>query len=170
MITAGSRSALSSPLLLLRSLPALAWMAAIVYSSDQARPFGRSAAAPLDSLAHFAQYAVLFGLLWLAATSFQWCRNHPTGALIAAAAVSILFAGSDELHQVFVRGRSGSATDLGVDIAGVIASAAFLKFTGAVQHSIWNAYAKRKSGGCGHLSSRVQSSKPDSPSAGGRAQ
>lgn len=121
---------------LLRCLPALTWMAAIIYSSHQAQPLGQSVAAPLDSLAHFALYAILFGLLWFAATGFRQLRRHPAAALIVAAAVAVPFAVSDELHQAFVRGRSASLVDLSVDVASVVAGAAFLRSADVVQRAV----------------------------------
>jgi VanZ family protein len=171
VISAKDWSALSSGAsLLLRSLPALAWMLAIAYSSQQTRPLGRGVAAPLDSLAHFAEYAILFALVWLAAKGFRYCRNQPNAALIVAAAVCVPFAASDELHQVFVRGRSGSATDLGMDIAGMIASAVLLRSAEALQQMVSNASAGAKSTDHRYPSSQLVSRHPDMPSQEEREQ
>ena len=178
MISAKDWSALSNGAsLLLRSLPALAWMSAIVYSSHQTGPPGRGVAAPpdsiahfADSLAHFAEYAILFALVWLAAKGFRYCRNQPNAAVIVAAAVCVPFAASDELHQVFVRGRSGSATDLGMDIAGMIASAVLLRSAEALQQMVSNASAGAKSTDHRYPSSQLVSRHPDMPSQEEREQ
>lgn len=68
-------------------------------------------------VAHFTEYAILAGL---------WCfALVPTlGAkgLVAAAAISILYAVSDEIHQSFVDGRDSDPVDVLVDSAGVAAA------------------------------------------------
>lgn len=62
----------------------------------------------LRKLAHFAEFAVLGGLL------YRWLRHSP-----AALAAGLAYAATDELHQAFVRGRQGSPLDWLVDAAGV---------------------------------------------------
>jgi VanZ family protein len=57
--------------------------------------------------AHMTEYAILAVLLWRA------LRNE-----LAALAVAIAYAGTDELHQTFVRGRHGSPVDAAIDALG----------------------------------------------------
>ena len=64
----------------------------------------------LRKLAHFAEYAVLGALLYRA-----------FGREPAAIAVAAAYAVTDEVHQVFVRGRHGSPLDWLVDAAGATA-------------------------------------------------
>jgi len=63
----------------------------------------------LPNLAHLAEYALLFTLLWRASKSF------PFSLFLA-----ILYAFSDELHQSFVPTRTASINDILVDILGVL--------------------------------------------------
>jgi len=62
----------------------------------------------LRKLAHMAEYAVL-GLLLARAV------RRPSVALI----LGVLYAVSDEVHQMFVAGRQGSPLDVVVDAVGV---------------------------------------------------
>ena len=68
----------------------------------------------LRKLAHMAEYGLLF-LLWLRALG----TNHG----LAAAAVTLAYAATDELHQSFVEGRNGTPVDVLIDAAGVAIAA-----------------------------------------------
>ena len=57
--------------------------------------------------AHMTEYAILSVLLWRA------LRNE-----LGALAIAIVYAGTDELHQAFVRGRHGSPVDAAIDGVG----------------------------------------------------
>lgn len=92
--------------------PVVAWAAVI---------FALSSVASLESglgnwdlvlrkLAHVAEYAVLGALLVRA-------LGRPSPALLLGVAYAI----SDEVHQHFVRGRSGTVLDVGIDAVGVAA-------------------------------------------------
>jgi VanZ family protein len=73
----------------------------------------------LSISAHFAEYAVLAGLLWSA------LRNSPSlagRAVPLSFAVAVLYAISDEFHQSFVPGRHSDPRDVVVDAAGVLAA------------------------------------------------
>ncbi|WP_082053577.1 VanZ family protein [Gordoniibacillus kamchatkensis] len=70
---------------------------------------------------HVAEYALL-AWLWM-----RTMRTWPAGrsrlqAAAIAAAISIVYAASDEWHQTFVPGRTGHAVDVAVDAAGVAAA------------------------------------------------
>jgi VanZ family protein len=72
----------------------------------------------LRKLAHFTEYLVLSVLLYQAlGTNRRWQLRAACGALAIAAA----YAAVDEVHQTFVMGRKGAATDSLVDIAGATA-------------------------------------------------
>lgn len=62
----------------------------------------------LRKLAHFTEYAVLGGLLARAVAG------------VAALALGIAYAVTDEVHQTFVAGRSGSLRDVAIDGMGVL--------------------------------------------------
>ena len=63
----------------------------------------------LRKLAHATEYAILALLLARATGSHAW-----------AFALTVAYAGSDEFHQTFVRGRHGSPIDVGIDAAGAL--------------------------------------------------
>ena len=59
--------------------------------------------------AHMTEYAVLAVLLVRATRSFMW-----------AFVLAVAYAGSDEFHQTFVRGRHGTPIDVGIDAVGAL--------------------------------------------------
>jgi VanZ family protein len=61
----------------------------------------------LRKIAHAAEYGLL------AALTMRWLRSAPI-SLVAASAYAV----TDEVHQLFVRGRSGSPVDWAIDTAG----------------------------------------------------
>jgi VanZ family protein len=65
-------------------------------------------------LAHFVQFALL-------AAAWSWTLAPSLGrrALVAAAAISLAYAISDEYHQSFVEGRDSDPLDVLVDGAGI---------------------------------------------------
>jgi VanZ family protein len=69
----------------------------------------------LRKLAHLGEYAVLGALLYRAA------RREP-----AAIVLGSLYAVTDEVHQTFVEGRTGSPVDWLIDTAGVVAGVLLL--------------------------------------------
>ncbi len=64
----------------------------------------------LRKLAHMTEYGLLFVLWWRA---FRW------RAPLAAALIAVAYAGTDEVHQLFVEGRHGTPVDVGIDAVGV---------------------------------------------------
>ncbi len=97
-------------------LPPLALMAFIFYLSAQ--PDLSSGLGIFDlvgrKLVHAAEYALLCGLWWRA---LRPAAPSPV-ALAASLAVSIAYALSDEIHQSFVPGRTGTPIDVAIDAAG----------------------------------------------------
>jgi VanZ family protein len=63
----------------------------------------------LRKCAHVTEYAI-FGVLLLRAL----------GSELPAFALGVAYAGSDELHQHFVRGRHGAVYDVAIDALGVL--------------------------------------------------
>ncbi len=70
----------------------------------------------LRKSAHFLEYAVL-GVLY-ALLLREWTQKGRGWVLPAAAGLSFLYACTDELHQIFVPGRSGELRDVLIDTAG----------------------------------------------------
>jgi VanZ family protein len=79
----------------------------------------------LRKLAHMAE----FGLLWL-----LWWRALGYRAPALPAAIAILYAISDELHQSTVEGRVGSPVDVLIDATGV-----------AIAYALWARYSQPRS-------------------------
>ncbi|MSX02948.1 MAG: hypothetical protein F2813_07285 [Actinobacteria bacterium] len=99
--------------LLSRFLPPLALMGLIYFLSAQSDL--NSGLGTIDligrKILHATEYGVLFGLWWRA---FNW------RAPLAAAAIAILWAASDEYHQLSVQGRHGTPVDVLIDSTGVL--------------------------------------------------
>jgi VanZ family protein len=93
-------------------LPVVAW-AAVIFAFSSVPSLGTDLGAwdtILRKLAHVAEYAILGALLGRAV-------RRPGVAL----ALGVLYAVSDEVHQVFVEGRHGSPLDVLIDTAGIVA-------------------------------------------------
>lgn len=69
----------------------------------------------LRKLGHMVEYGLLWLLWWRALGS----RPAGTAAAAVAAIITLAYAASDEWHQTFVEGRSGSPVDWAIDAAGV---------------------------------------------------
>ena len=97
-------------------LPPLALMAVIFYLSDQ--PDLSTGLGIFDlvgrKVVHAGEYALLCALWW------RTLRPAAGGrvALVASLTVSILYAVSDEVHQSFVPGRTGTPIDVAIDAVG----------------------------------------------------
>jgi VanZ family protein len=72
--------------------------------------------------AHFGEYALLTVLWWRALRT----RMTEPAALAAAVAIAVGYAITDEFHQTFVDGRTGSPVDVLIDAAGAATAAAVL--------------------------------------------
>jgi VanZ family protein len=73
----------------------------------------------LRKLVHMATY----GLLWLL---WERALRRP----VAAAAITLAYAATDEFHQSFVEGRHGTPVDWLIDTAGVaVAVAAWRRYS-----------------------------------------
>jgi VanZ family protein len=72
----------------------------------------------MRKLAHMAEYGILAGLVWRA-----WPRSGERDlqcVLLYALIFSSLYAISDEVHQVFVPGRTARLLDVGFDSLGAL--------------------------------------------------
>ncbi len=80
----------------------------------------------LRKLAHMAE----FGLLW-----WLWLRalGGTPRAAVAACAIALAYAATDELHQSFVDGRVASPVDWAIDAAGVGLAVAAWRLAGYSQ-------------------------------------
>jgi VanZ family protein len=105
----------SRPQLAVRLLVPLALMAAIFYFSAQ--PFDGPELAwwelALRKLGHVSGYFVLTTAWWWALVG---AVRRP---LVAAVAISLAYACTDEYHQTHVEGRFGTVEDIGIDAIGI---------------------------------------------------
>jgi VanZ family protein len=70
----------------------------------------------LRKLAHMTEYAILAVLLVRATGSYAW-----------ALGLTVAYAASDEVHQLFVRGRHGSPLDVAIDAVGAVIGLAVVR-------------------------------------------
>jgi VanZ family protein len=109
------------PRRLLLWLPPLALMAVIFFLSGL--PNLNSGLGIADEIGrkvvHCAEYALLAFLWWRALRPRMPARR----AALAAFLVASLYAVTDEYHQTFVEGRSGSPADWAIDSAGAAMAA-----------------------------------------------
>jgi VanZ family protein len=80
----------------------------------------------LRKCAHMTEYGLLW-LLW--ARALGWSAT----ARLAAAAIAIGYAATDELHQTTVQGRHGTPVDVLIDAVGV-----------AIAFALWRAWTARR--------------------------
>lgn len=69
--------------------------------------------------AHMTEYAILFLLSYLAMVKISMSQSRFYNRSIAVL-ISLLYACSDEMHQLLVPGRSGKMIDVGINMAGVL--------------------------------------------------
>lgn len=96
----------------------ISWMALIFAISSIP---GSSVPSSGGTFGHFAGYAVLGGLLFVALLHHE---TVPGRALARAVLLASAYAVTDEFHQHFVPGRTPDAFDWGVDTLGALFGAA----------------------------------------------
>jgi VanZ family protein len=97
-------------------LPPLVLMAVIFFLSAQPSLDSGLGAADLvgRKLVHFAIYGLLCFLWWRAFATVTGSGRAALAALLVASAYAV----TDEVHQSFVEGRSGTVLDWAIDTAG----------------------------------------------------
>ena len=102
-----------------RWAPVVAWAAVIfAFSSVPSLSSGLGTwDLVLRKCAHMTEYAILAVLLLRA-----------TGAASWAFALTVAYAVTDEVHQLFVRGRHGSPVDVAIDALGALAGLAAVRW------------------------------------------
>jgi VanZ family protein len=96
-------------------------MAAIFVLSSQSDP-GADPGTVGRILAHAGEFALLTALWWWALWPSLGLR-----ATLAAAAISLVYAIADELHQSFVPGRDSDPLDVVVDAVGIAVAALLIR-------------------------------------------
>ncbi|MEX0587532.1 MAG: VanZ family protein [Patescibacteria group bacterium] len=108
-------------------LPVLAWAGLIFYlSSIPNLAVGEGAVDFLTRKpAHIAEYATLFVLI------FRALRGSVVASMkklyFSAAVFTLLYAVTDEIHQMLTPSREGMITDLGFDFLGILAGALLVR-------------------------------------------
>jgi VanZ family protein len=97
----------------MRSTAPLALMAVIFFFSGQ-EDVGPDVGNWARIVVHFGEYTLLAGL-WVWALAPSLGRR----ALLAAGAISLVYAVSDEWHQSFTPGRDADPVDVLVDACGI---------------------------------------------------
>ena len=85
----------------------------------------------LRKLGHATVFGALCGLWYWALEP----RLEPRNALGAAAVIAVGYAISDEVHQSYVAGRTGSPVDVAIDSAGVLAAMALIRWWASARAS-----------------------------------
>ena len=88
------------------------------WSTKEQEAFAEKVDHPVRKTAHATEYAIL-GLL-IAGAYIERGTSIRKGILIPWGAAT-LYAATDEIHQLFVPGRSGQVSDVMLDSAGVLA-------------------------------------------------
>ena len=76
---------------------------------------------PVRKTAHACEYALLAALFFAAAGMLRNTKMR----YIMAWLLTTVYAGTDEIHQLFVPGRSGQLSDVCLDSAGAVAGVLF---------------------------------------------
>lgn len=78
-------------------------------SMEEQEEIARKVDFPLRKMAHATEYAILALLLW-------FVTRHCLPAFL----ITVVYAATDEFHQLFVAGRSARVMDVAIDAAGAV--------------------------------------------------
>lgn len=105
---------------LLRHVPVVVWMC-LIYLMSSRTDLSTGQVEAVDFIfkktAHFVEYFIL-NLLWFRAIGIA----SPAQSTL----YSLIFAFTDEIHQLFIPGRTGKLRDVGIDFVGISASSLLL--------------------------------------------
>lgn len=98
------------------------------WDEDKIEAVSKPAEKIIRKVAHMYEYAVLSLLLGIAADAWRYMKfweGDPRGArrlkrMGIVAGICLIYAFSDEFHQLFVDGRSGEIRDVMLDFGGVL--------------------------------------------------
>ena len=103
-------------------------------SSEEINDYTYILNAPLRKCAHASVYFILSILIFLCLNTLNVKRNK---SIVLAIILSFIYACTDELHQLFIEGRTGQFIDVLIDtsgaIIGVIIINIFLKIVNKVK-------------------------------------
>ena len=110
--------------------PVVIYMAAIFYASSLTNP---PVPASTDKPIHWLAYLGL-AVLVVRALAGGLPRRISLGVAAAAVAITITYGATDEVHQLFVPGRTGDVYDLMADAAGALA--------GTIACAVWGFFSQ----------------------------
>lgn len=108
------------------------WIGSIVHADFDDWPpeaqdsFAEKINYPIRKGAHASEYAVLGILIVCCIASSGMACAGQRGLILPAWILTTLYACTDEFHQLFVPGRSGQITDVGIDSAGALIGCAVI--------------------------------------------
>lgn len=103
---------------MISSLPRLDYTTGAIQNTSSGLTCNLGGATDISGVeAHIAVFGVLALLI---VRALAWRRQPTTGHLVAAFALTALFAASDELHQMFVPGRGCELVDFWMDLLGAV--------------------------------------------------
>lgn len=97
------------------------------FAPEEAEKVIESIDYPVRKLAHMTEYAILCGTLLL---HFSVLNVKIKRRIAYSLIIVFLFASTDEIHQLFIPGRSGQFRDVCIDTAGgIIAAGVYFLFS-----------------------------------------
>lgn len=118
-------------------IPAVIWMGIIFIFSAIPDPMPLVKPSQLKEwigrIGHFSEYAGLAFWLYYGMThgEFSEGKGSLKGVLISFLG-AVFYALTDEVHQIFVPGRTFQVLDLGIDVAGAAVSMAAVRWWGSL--------------------------------------
>lgn len=76
---------------------------------------------PVRKIAHFSEFAILGVLVYINVKDF---KNNKT--ILLSCLISLIYAISDEIHQIFVPGRACTLIDVLIDFSGSLVGILFI--------------------------------------------
>lgn len=95
----------------------------------------------IRKLAHYTFYAI--GGILIANCVYQFCSEEKC-VIVVSAIIGIVYATSDEIHQLMIPGRSGSIKDVIIDSIGILTGIAFLLLVREIVKELLEAKSKTK--------------------------
>jgi len=93
-------------------------------SPAEKRPYLATWGKVIRKLAHFTEYALL-GFALVVHLKYRLRDSSLPRVCLIAWLVATLYAGTDELHQLFIANRSAAVTDVLIDSAGAVVGTLF---------------------------------------------
>ena len=104
--------------------PVLLWMSVIFLLSSRSRvqvSEEETVNFIVFKTLHIIEFAILYGLSYRA-IRYERSNDSKSVWYFVAFVISVLYAGSDEIHQTFIPTREGRARDVIIDSVGIISS------------------------------------------------